>query len=54
MTAPEVGQGDLVDKVHIRSMTGAVDCPSVSLRAGIKLSFALNLDKVVAQMSFVS
>jgi hypothetical protein len=50
----EVGQGDLLDKVHNRSFTGAVTRPDGRVRPGDKLSFPENHDKAVAQMSFVS
>jgi hypothetical protein len=49
----EIGQCNLFDKVHIRGRIGAVICANENCRAGGNLGFSENLDKAVAQMSFV-
>jgi hypothetical protein len=50
----EIGQEDLLDKVHIRSYIGAVDCSNKTISVVAELGFPKSHDKAVAQMSFVS
>jgi hypothetical protein len=49
-----IGQEDLLDKVHIRSIIGAVDCPNKTISVVAELGFPKSHDKAVAQTLFVS